>query len=503
MLSRLAVVFSLFLAFSTPLAAEDVRIHFLDVGQGDCTLVQCPDGINVMVDCGSIGGSDSAAARNYLLEQLGPNPKIDVLVITHPDQDHYNLLPTVLEGVEIGRVLLTDPNERYTVAKVNEWLDKIPAPKQILGADEFDAPDAPSELFGSEEVEFYVLAANIEGSLSPTNTRSIVLMVSFNSFDTILTGDATRNTESVILDRYEVDWLDTEVLKIGHHGSEATSTSSAWAEATKPEVATVSCGLDNKFAHPRKEVIERLQPFAFDLSEGHKFRWGFNPPGPDKVKFKDFDDFTDSIYTTAKNGTIVIKSNGTTFDVAFTDHTDTFEPGELLAHSMSVIEEAAEPEPAAAIASNERLGLDLRNLANSAGIVDLLDLPPGTGARSGERMLDIVVAMNERMDRLEVLFAESKKTDSDNTAEILKTVIASLVDLQKSEKPLLPPMNVQTEKDTSDCCHSLLLGIVIGLLLLIILVIWLNHRHTLLIVELTQRRSTNEYDRPHPNKPQA
>ncbi len=83
-------------------------------------------------------------------------------------------------------------------------------------------------------------------------------MIRYGNFEAMLTGDATHATENTILDRYTDTFLDIDMLKIGHHGSLATSTSAAWADTLSPEISVVSSGTRSRYGHPRFEVIDRL-----------------------------------------------------------------------------------------------------------------------------------------------------------------------------------------------------------------------------------------------------
>ena len=88
----------------TTSATSLLELHFINVGQGDCTLVKCPNGQAILVDCGSIKDGDAGQVRDYLLGQLDvDNPRIDLLVVSHPDQDHYNFIPDVLFDVETDK----------------------------------------------------------------------------------------------------------------------------------------------------------------------------------------------------------------------------------------------------------------------------------------------------------------------------------------------------------------------------------------------------------------
>lgn len=304
------------------LSAAELEVHFINVGQGDCTLIQCPNGRNVLIDCGSSGKGDKERVRSYLLAELGSNPTIDVLVITHPDRDHYNFLPHVLAEVKVKKIVLTDDDEKYAQDGTAEWLGEFAASKKVrLGKDHFDEQDAPSGLFGAGETKFRVLASFVTGSTKKKkrNANSIVLMVSLDEFDVLLTGDATKVTEDKIIDRYDDGWLDVEVLKIGHHGSLTTSTSARWAMVTKPEVAVVSCSYSNGFKHPHSEVVKRLIGFTLEEPKGHEFRWAVDPDGdgPLKAVLKDLDGFKEAVYTTARNGDVVVRSDGTAYSVEF------------------------------------------------------------------------------------------------------------------------------------------------------------------------------------------
>jgi beta-lactamase superfamily II metal-dependent hydrolase len=105
-----------FLVFVDASYAAQVELHFIYVGQGDCTLITMDDGRKILVDCGSTGGRDPEEVREYVLAQLGSNPELDVLVVTHPDADHYNLVEAVLEGVEVHKVLHVGSTDEYPKA---------------------------------------------------------------------------------------------------------------------------------------------------------------------------------------------------------------------------------------------------------------------------------------------------------------------------------------------------------------------------------------------------
>ena len=305
----------------SPTAAiqTDLEIHFIDVGQGDATLVVCPDGTNILVDVGSLGGGDSDLIRDYILEQLDRHERrVNALVITHPDNDHFNLIPSVLAGVPIDHLYRVGEIDDYANATFRSWLNDFGNQRTtILEAADFDPLDQPNSRLDCGPADVWILAAAESASLSPKNTMSIVLMVRHGEFEAILTGDATRATEAAIIDRYPNDRLDVEVLKIGHHGSLATSTGQAWADVVRPEVAIASAAFTNRFGHPRKEIVERLDDFTVE-TDAHRMRHATGTQG-DYV-FETVADYREAIYSTAVNGNIVVTSDGQTYSVDHRQH---------------------------------------------------------------------------------------------------------------------------------------------------------------------------------------
>lgn len=230
----------------------NLEVHFMDVGQGDSTLVLCPNGKTLLIDAGNIGNKEQVGIelRDYLLEQLPhTQARIDTVVVTHPDRDHFNLLSEVLDGLEIGRIFHvglyeTDYGTRQgNTATFDDWLAGFPTSKvKVLQETYFDKADHPNRQIDCGQATVHILAANTHGGPSEKNARSIVLRLSYQDVDFILTGDATFETEEVILSRYPASWLQAEILKLGHHGSLETSSSQEWIDAIAPQIAIASAG---------------------------------------------------------------------------------------------------------------------------------------------------------------------------------------------------------------------------------------------------------------------
>jgi len=143
------------------------------------------------------------------------------------------------------------------------------------------------------------------------NDRSIVLLIEHIEVDIMITGDATTVTEKKILERYDPAWLEIDVLRVGHHGSLATSTAPDFADAVRPRMAIFSAGLNNTYGHPREEIVTRLAPFTSDTAAKHRVgSWK-----PATKRSSAFHSTKEEIYATPDSGTIVMKSDGKTFAI--------------------------------------------------------------------------------------------------------------------------------------------------------------------------------------------
>jgi len=296
-------------------AAAPLRLHFIDVGQGDSTLVECPNGQTLLIDAGSTSGRSPDEVQQYISRVLQPHGgDLDTLIVSHPDADHYNLIPEVLHDVSVGRAWFVGIADDYD-GEVFRWLQREPRARTVLGPDVFDRPARPNAAISCGAAQVWILAAAVEASASPKNAMSIVVMIRHGDFEAMITGDATHDTEDVILARYPAAWLDLDVLRVGHHGSEATSTSKRWADTLSPKLAIISAGYENTYGHPRQEVVDRLTPHTPNV-EAHGFRSAMkNPLGGRRYVFTDVEDYREAVYSTAMSGTLIVSSSGTGFSV--------------------------------------------------------------------------------------------------------------------------------------------------------------------------------------------
>ena len=223
----------------------ELIVHMIDVGQADCFLL-IQDDKTALVDCGT--RSTGKDAVEYL-NQLGIT-KLDYVIGTHPHDDHMGGMYDVLVNFDIGTVILPDVEEGTITSN---WYLKLMSEIKTGGykvqyvkqGDTFDIADAKMQVIVAE--------TDVKGN---TNNYSIVLKVSFGQMDIIMTGDAETEVEENILDS-GMD-IDAEILKVGHHGSD-TSSSEEFLDAISPDYALISCKVGNKYEHPIKSTMEKLE----------------------------------------------------------------------------------------------------------------------------------------------------------------------------------------------------------------------------------------------------
>jgi competence protein ComEC len=230
----------------------DGRLHLfaLDIGQGDAILVRTPDGVTMLVD----GGPDP----ELTLREIGASlpwdmRRIDVVLLSHPHQDHVAGLVEVLRRYRVELVLhagIAFENAAYHQFLADAASRRIGV--QLARAGARLALGAMTSLEIVYPAEADAAAPLPEGDI---NNGSVVAVLRYASFSVLLTGDAEAPIEAALLDRGLVP--DVDLLKVGHHGS-ASSTTPPFLAAAAPEVAIISSGVDNEYGHPAPETLATL-----------------------------------------------------------------------------------------------------------------------------------------------------------------------------------------------------------------------------------------------------
>jgi len=240
-----------------------LRLHVIDVGQGDAILVQAPGGKTALVDTGPAG------ARRGLLEYLRAEGvrRIDLLVHSHAHADHVGNTAAVLETFDVGAVL--DPGFSHPAKAYARALSAIEAKGVALKI----ARRGRTITMG-RGVKIAVLGPDkpfLRRTRSDVNANSVVLRIDYGAVRILLTGDAEHETETRLLAR-DPEALRAQVLKVAHHGSRFASKR-PFLTAVSPELALVSAGRDNAYGHPDKLTMKRLSArgtaVAVTARDGH------------------------------------------------------------------------------------------------------------------------------------------------------------------------------------------------------------------------------------------
>ncbi|MFB3817050.1 MAG: DNA internalization-related competence protein ComEC/Rec2, partial [Candidatus Methylomirabilales bacterium] len=230
--------------------AGRVRLTMLDVGQGEAILVELPGRRRMLVDAGSLSGEGFDIGAQVVAPYLRHAwvGRLDVLVLTHAQADHMSGAPAILRAFPVGEVWSPAPlGPSATGLWIEEYLRHRRVPHRIVSA------AAPPVAWGDARVEVLYPPATFEPSPGAREPASLVLAVGIAGRAALLTGDITvREGEGELAERR----VRAAVLKVPHHGSR-TSSSAAFLDAVRPEVALISAGYRNRFRHPHPEVLER------------------------------------------------------------------------------------------------------------------------------------------------------------------------------------------------------------------------------------------------------
>lgn len=256
---------------TTSEAGDDMRVHFLDVGQGDSILIESPNDEYMLIDGGDKGSGDEIVAY---LQQRGIDT-LDVVVATHPDADHIGGLIDVLENVTIERWV--DSGKAHTSQTYIEMLSLI----DEKGID-FTVAERGDTVAFDDALTVDVVYA--DPTSNDNNEASVVLKMTYNERSFLFAADAGIKEEG----KMASSDIDADVLKAGHHGSN-TSSSEAFIQAVSPDITVLSYGEGNKYGHPHKEVTDLLAKY------------------------------NSLVYSTAESGTIVIETDGVNMSVVDAD----------------------------------------------------------------------------------------------------------------------------------------------------------------------------------------
>ncbi len=262
---------------------KDLEVIFLDVGQGDCSFIKTPSGKTLLVDGGGspywLGEDVWDPGKNVIIPYLKSRniQELDYIIISHPHGDHFGGIFAVLENIKVKTFIDNgyvegDPNYKDLLLLVKR---KVLVYEQVKEGDEIKLD---KDIF----IRVYFPPKRgfpFEGG----NNSSIIFSLIYKNFSVLFTGDAEMDLENYLISKHK-NSINSNVLKIPHHGSRTSSTV-RFIKTVNPDVGIFSTGRKNRFGHPHREVVSRYSKLNVD------------------------------IYNTAEEGNIVVLSDGERFTV--------------------------------------------------------------------------------------------------------------------------------------------------------------------------------------------
>ncbi|MDE7266877.1 MAG: MBL fold metallo-hydrolase [Lachnospiraceae bacterium] len=262
------------LNLSVTLSAADtdkMEVHFIDVGQGDATLIT-NGGHSMLIDAGD--DTKGTTIQNYLQKQN--IKKLDYLILTHPDADHIGGAPVIITKFDIDKVFMSNyEKDNKTYQKLIQAMDN----KRLKGK----TPAVGSQ-YALGTAQITILAPN--KTYNNPNDASIALIIQNGDNKFLFTGDAQEPAENDILENDLA--VSADVYHAGHHGSR-TSTSETFFAAVKPSYAVISCGVGNSYGHPHAQTLNTFrtngvkvyrtdeQGSIIAVSDGKEITWNCTP----------------------------------------------------------------------------------------------------------------------------------------------------------------------------------------------------------------------------------
>ena len=254
-ISVLTITILLFIILNQILFPKELKIYFLDVGQGDSCLIVTPNNKKILVDGG--GTEDFDVGKNILIPYLLARriTHLDYVIISHFDTDHVGGVLTVMEELKVSKVVISKQGENSENYRRFEQIVKDKKIKVMT-------VDKENRLTIEKNLYFDILWPNNGHLVSENslNNNSIVCKMSYINFSMLFTGDIEEIAEKQMLKEYKnnLGIFSSQILKVAHHGSK-TSSIKEYIDVVNPKIALIGVGENNKFGHPNEEVITRLK----------------------------------------------------------------------------------------------------------------------------------------------------------------------------------------------------------------------------------------------------
>src|SRR3989338_164271 len=240
-----------------------LKVDILDIGQGDAIFIETPDMRHILID----GGPDLAVLGKLAKLLLFFDKSLDVVILTHSDQDHLMGLLSVLQKYHVKNILWT--GIARDGGNYQKWLELIEKQKQ-KGSNIVIADLHTKIKSGEILIDILNPIENLEGRYfnKTTNETGIVSRLIYSKKSFLFTADVSSKTEQQIIDLSRQAGskvnLSSDILKVSHHGSKYSS-SEEFLQAVHPSFAVISVGKDNSYGHPTPEVLQKLQNFGIKI----------------------------------------------------------------------------------------------------------------------------------------------------------------------------------------------------------------------------------------------
>ena len=247
---KIIIALLIFIIFFKLIYPNKLYIHFVDVGQGDCTFIETPQGKTILID----GGENSVLS--YILDR--GYTKIDYIIISHFDSDHVGGILEILQKIKVGQAIIGKQGENsenfikfIEIAKKKKINVKVVKKGDRIIIDKQVYIDI---LWPKEEL--------IEDNV--LNNNAIVAKLNYRGITMLFTGDVEEIAEDKMIFEYKnTDFLKCNILKVAHHGSKTSSTDT-FLQIAKPQIALIGVGENNKYGHPSQEILERIQSLRYE-----------------------------------------------------------------------------------------------------------------------------------------------------------------------------------------------------------------------------------------------
>lgn len=234
-------------------SADKMYVSFIDVGQGNCTLLRC-GGKAILVDSGEVGAAQTVI--NYI-KNLGID-ELNCVLVTHPHTDHMGAMTKILYEFKIDDLIMPEIPEE--IIPTNKTYEKFLTAVSDNSGNVIAAKPGETYTYGEMKLEIFAPLRDYDN----LNDMSAVSRISYGDTSVMFTGDATTTVEKDLLKK-NINYSAT-VLNVGHHGSK-TSSSEAWLRAVNPKYAVICCGVNNDYGHPHSLITKRLEEFGIEYFE--------------------------------------------------------------------------------------------------------------------------------------------------------------------------------------------------------------------------------------------